>query len=77
MKIYEITTPDITVDEKASRKLCKSSTPDAKLGASNLSSCKSQGLRARKTKKTYLDKSTGKRVTASGYKTNVPKTRTG
>jgi hypothetical protein len=77
MKIYEIVSPDLPVDEKASRKLCKSSTPDDKLGASNLSSCKSQGMRSRKTNKTYLDKSTGKRVSAAGYKKNVPKTRTG
>ena len=36
---------------KASAKLCKSSTPDSKLGASALSSCKSQGYRARDGKK--------------------------
>jgi hypothetical protein len=79
MKINEIVTPDIAVDEKATRKLCKSSTPDSKLGASNLSSCKSQGLRARKTKKTYLDKSSGKRKSAAGKKTSaeVPSKRTG
>ena len=38
---------------KASAKLCKSSTPDSKLGASALSSCKSQGYRARDGKKSH------------------------
>ena len=46
MKIKDIM-PEITDEEKASRALCKSSTPDHKLGASQLASCKSQGLRAR------------------------------
>ena len=41
------------LDERgaASKELCLSSKPDKALGASNLSSCKSQGLRARKTGK--------------------------
>ncbi len=43
-----------TVLEKASRQLCKSSTPDDDLGASNLASCKSQGLRARDGEKSHL-----------------------
>ncbi len=43
-----------TVLEKASRQLCKSSTPDEDLGASNLASCKSQGLRARDGEKSHL-----------------------
>lgn len=42
------------VAEKASRQLCKSSTPDEDLGASNLASCKSQGLRARDGEKSHL-----------------------
>ena len=46
MKILEII-------EKASAELCKSSTPDSELGASQLASCKSQGLRARDTKRRY------------------------
>lgn len=49
MKIKEIT-ENIDLDEKASRKLCLSTKPDSELGASNLSSCKSQGLRARDSK---------------------------
>lgn len=40
--------------EKASRKLCKSSIPDEDLGASQLASCKSQGLRARDGEKSHL-----------------------
>lgn len=36
---------------KASVALCRSSKPDSKLGASNLASCKAQGLRARDTDK--------------------------
>jgi len=39
---------------KASRELCVSGRPDADLGASNLASCKSQGLRARDGDKSHL-----------------------
>lgn len=42
------------IEEKASRKLCLSTKSDAELGASNLSSCKSQGLRARDGNKSHL-----------------------
>ena len=38
----------------ASRKLCLSNTSDDDLGASQLASCKSQGLRARDGKKSHL-----------------------
>ena len=38
---------------KASRKLCKSTKPDSELGASQLSSCISQGFRARDTEKKF------------------------
>jgi hypothetical protein len=41
------------LDEKASRKLCLSRKSDSELGASNLSSCKSQGLRARDGEKSH------------------------
>jgi len=54
MKLSEFTEIDADIEEKASRKLCKSSTPDYKLGASNLSSCVAQGLRSRKTNKSQL-----------------------
>lgn len=39
---------------KASRALCTSGRPDGDLGASNLASCKSQGLRARDGEKSHL-----------------------
>ena len=48
MKINEFLTQEelADLDEKASRKLCLSTKPASELGASNLASCKSQGLRA-------------------------------
>jgi hypothetical protein len=52
MKIKEIV-EGLNLDEKASRKLCLSQKRDAELGASNLSSCKSQGLRARTGKRSH------------------------
>lgn len=52
MRIQEII-ESIDLDEKASRKLCLSTKTDAELGASNLSSCKAQGLRARDGKKSH------------------------
>jgi hypothetical protein len=42
------------INEKASRALCVSGRPDSDLGASNLASCKSQGLRARDGEKSHL-----------------------
>jgi len=47
---------EIELDErgKASRALCTSGRPDSDLGASNLASCKSQGLRARDGNKSHL-----------------------
>jgi hypothetical protein len=52
MKIFEVI--DLPVDEgPASKKLCTSAVPNAKLGASNLASCKSQGLRAREGGKSH------------------------
>jgi hypothetical protein len=54
---------------KASTKLCKSSRPDKDLGASNLASCKSQGLRARDGEKSHkLGKSKKSRVKVDGKK---------
>ena len=47
MKLKEFSELDAEIEEKASRKLCKSSKPNSALGASNLASCKSQGLRRR------------------------------
>jgi hypothetical protein len=64
MKIYEIISEnkDVDLDEKASRKLCVSQKSDAELGASNLASCKSQGLRARDGKKSHKVGKTRKTV---------------
>jgi hypothetical protein len=54
---------------KASLKLCKSSRPDNELGASNLASCKSQGLRARDGDKSHkLGRGPESRVKVGGHK---------
>lgn len=55
---------------KASRSLCTSSKPDDELGASQLASCKSQGLRARDGEKSHLIGHRGSkvRVTVGGKK---------
>ena len=44
----------LSEEGKASRALCTSSKPDKELGASQLASCKSQGLRARDGEKSHL-----------------------
>jgi len=41
------------IEAKATAELCKSSKPNDALSASDLSSCKSQGLRARTSKRKY------------------------
>lgn len=41
-------------EEPADRRLCTSSKPDSALGASQLSSCKSQGYRSRDGDKSHL-----------------------
>jgi hypothetical protein len=64
MKILEIITESLA--EKASRKLCVSRKSNAELGASNLASCKSQGLRSREGKKSH--KIGRQRVTVGGKK---------
>lgn len=57
------------LDEKASRALCLSTKSNKELGASNLSSCKSQGLRAREGNKSHkLGKGPETRVTVGGKK---------
>lgn len=65
MKIKEVM-EGITLEAKASRKLCLSSKRDSELGASNLASCKSQGLRARDGKKSH--KIGKNRITVGGKK---------
>ena len=68
MKINEFITPEhqAVLDEKASKQLCLSTKSNKELGASNLASCKSQGLRAREGKKSHLVGK--KRVTVGGKK---------
>ena len=66
MRINDIDPTLTALVEKASRALCKSNTPDSKLGASNLASCKSQGLRARSGEKSH--KIGKKRVKMGGRK---------
>ena len=57
------------LDEKASRKLCLSTAPNQDLGASNLASCKSQGLRSREGNKSHkLGKGPESRVKVGGHK---------
>lgn len=68
MRISEIINEQ-EVSEKASRKLCLSTTPNSELGASNLASCKSQGLRAREGNKSHkLGKGPESRVKVGGHK---------
>jgi hypothetical protein len=60
---------ELTEHGKASRELCKSSKSDADLGASMLSSCKSQGLRARDGDKSHkLGKAAKSRIKVGGHK---------
>jgi hypothetical protein len=71
MRLNEfITDEDIAaLDEKASRKLCASTKSNKELGASNLASCKSQGLRAREGNKSHLlGKGPESRVVMGGHK---------
>lgn len=70
-KLAPIKPMEDALDEhgKASRELCKSSKPDADLGASMLASCKSQGLRARDGNKSHkLGKSPESRVKVGGHR---------
>lgn len=54
---------------KASRALCTGSKPDKDLGASNLASCKSQGLRARDGEKSHkLGKAAKSRIKVGGHR---------
>lgn len=76
MRIKEIF-ENIDIKEKASRKLCASTKSDAELGSSNLSSCKSQGLRARDGQKSHLVGKTrkivgGKKIKGKKYGGPLP-----
>lgn len=71
-------TSDTAVDETpASRALCTSGKPDSALGASNLSSCKSQGYRSRDGGKSHKVGSErvrvrGKRIKGKKYGGPLP-----
>ena len=76
MKMNEIA-DDVLDDSIISAKKCKSNIPDHKLGASNLASCKSRGLRSRDGGKTYKKgKKTvpvkGKRIKGKKYGGPLP-----
>ena len=64
MKIAEVISQKS--EAKAPEKLCKSRIPDDQLGASQLASCKSQGLRARDSGDSYTIG--GKKVKLRGKK---------
>jgi hypothetical protein len=67
--ICEVCGTSLAEHGKASLKLCKSSRPDSELGASNLASCKSQGLRARDGDKSHLlGRGPESRVKVGGHK---------
>jgi ribosomal protein L32 len=53
---------------KASKELCRSPRSDSSLGASALSSCRSQGLRARKSKVKHTINKTRKKITGKKIK---------
>lgn len=68
MRIDEILTDEEElIDWQASRSLCKSSKPNSAIGASALSSCKSQGYRRREGNKSHkLGRSKDSRVKVGG-----------
>lgn len=78
MKIEEITqNVDVMERGKASRKLCLSTKPNSSLGASQLSSCKSQGLRRREGTMKYKVgkghiKPAGKKIKGKKYGGPLP-----
>lgn len=75
-KAYDLAETWMDIEEwlseegKASRRLCKSGIPDKDLGASQLASCKSQGLRARDGEKSHLigHGNSSVRITVGGKK---------
>lgn len=71
MLIHEFITQEEmdVIDEKASRALCGSTKSNKELGASNLASCKSQGLRAREGNKSHkMGKGPESRIKMGGHK---------
>lgn len=69
-KDKEVKESELDERGKAPRSLCVSSKPDSELGASQLASCKSQGLRAREGNKSHLVGHGGSsvRITVGGKK---------
>ncbi len=78
MRAKDFVPSDRDIEEwKASRQLCTSTKPDGELGASALSSCKSQGFRARDTEKKFTinrkrQKIQGKKVKGGNYGGPLP-----
>lgn len=78
MRIQDLLTEDSDIEEwKASAELCKSNRSDASLGASALASCRSQGLRARKSRVKHTigkkrRKITGKKIKGKKYGGPLP-----
>jgi hypothetical protein len=69
MRIDELLKTESDLEEwKASKALCKSSKADSAIGASALSSCRSQGLRARSSSTKKSQKVGKKRVSLAGKK---------
>mgnify|MGYP000884370548 FL=1 len=66
MKITDLD-ESVELEWQASKALCRSTKPNSKLGASNLASCKSQGLRTRSGRKSHKI-SKNSRVTVGGKK---------
>ena len=76
-KFCEVCGGSLAESGKASRKLCKSTKPNSELGASQLSSCISQGFRARSTEKKFTinrkrQKVKGKKVKGGNYGGPLP-----
>lgn len=78
MRILDLLTEDTDIEEwKASKELCQSNRSDSSLGASALASCKSQGLRGRKSKVKHTigkkrKKITGKKIKGKKYGGPLP-----
>lgn len=78
MKVLDLLTEDVDIEEwKASSELCRSSRSNSSLGASALSSCKSQGYRSRKSKVKHTigkkrKKITGKKIKGKKYGGPLP-----
>jgi len=78
MRVMDLLTEDSDIEEwKASAELCKSNRSDSSLGASALSSCRSQGLRRRDSKVKHTigkkrRKITGKKIKGKKYGGPLP-----